>query len=327
MVCASRVAGQSVPSRYQPSRKIHCRVLLRSAHKCLLPPAFFLVASLRLSSLPICQRMLTADARTARNAPATQGLARLELQSNTNRLGRARVVGANAPGSCGSKWPHTGTVPSSGRELEEGCSPGRSKIGTSQGQGRCAVVGAPSWKNLGWWAVQGSQWHPLRCLAVARRGDWRAAAGALLASSRSFHRGRFAGECSVLATVGAADPDWRRRRVAGWQKRSINHSREFHHDIGHVLLQNVAGLLCRIPQQVRVWRQQLHRVVLRAVFKPPTLLLFPNCDLHHVHVVVASPFPAAAKKASAARCARNNRELETHRRRETSTSPIDATAA
>jgi hypothetical protein len=110
--------------------------------------------------------------------------------------------------------------------------------------------------------------------------------------------------------------------VAGWQERSINHSREFHHDIGHVLLQKVAGLLFRIPQSVCVWRQQLHRFVVRAVLKPPTILLFANFDLYHV--VIASPFPAAAKNAYAARCARNNRE--THRRRETSTSPIDATA-
>ena len=95
-----------------------------------------------LCSLPVGRLMIMiTDARTARNAPATRGLARLELQSNTKRLGRARVVGANAPGSCGSTWRHTGTVVACLQKLEEGCSPGRSKMVISQGQGG---VGLPA---------------------------------------------------------------------------------------------------------------------------------------------------------------------------------------
>ena len=176
MVSASRAAGQILPSRYQPSRKI----TLSSTNFGVPTTASSLALQPSSSSKPsqLAARrsalMLWADARTDSNAPATRGLARLELQSHTKRLGRAHVVGANAPGLCGSTRPHTCTV-SSRQDLEECCSPGRGKIGTSRGQGRCAVAGAPSMRSLGTAAIAVLQWP-----AFARSGDCRARCGSIL---------------------------------------------------------------------------------------------------------------------------------------------------
>ncbi len=91
---------------------------------------------------------------------------------------------------------------------------------------------------------------PARCLSSSPKR-------ALLARPRPFRRGRFAGECSVLATVGAADSGSQRGMAVAWlcwQERSVNQSRELHHNIGHVFLQNVAGRLFRLPQLLSVWR-------------------------------------------------------------------------
>ena len=91
---------------------------------------------------------------------------------------------------------------------------------------------------------------PARCLRSSPKR-------ALLARPRPFRRGRFAGECSVLATVGAADSGSQRGMAVAWlcwQERSVNQSRELHNEIGHVFLQNVAGRLFRLPQLLSVWR-------------------------------------------------------------------------
>ncbi len=99
---------------------------------------------------------------------------------NSNRIpngsgGRARS-GKSAPGSCGSKRTQNGTL--EGLLASSGCSPGRGKMVMSRGQGRCAVACAPRSRRLGWAAISVSQWRPLRFRALARRGDWRAAAAA-----------------------------------------------------------------------------------------------------------------------------------------------------
>ena len=91
---------------------------------------------------------------------------------------------------------------------------------------------------------------PARCLSSSTKR-------ALLARPRPFRRGRFAGECSVLATVGAADSGSQRGMAVAWlcwQERSVNQSRELQNEIGHVFLQNVAGRLFRLPQLLSVWR-------------------------------------------------------------------------
>ena len=58
---------------------------------------------------------------------------------NSNRIpigsgGHARA-GANAPGSCGNTRPRTCTPSHSAQKLEPACSPGRSKVRTSQAEG------------------------------------------------------------------------------------------------------------------------------------------------------------------------------------------------
>ena len=92
--------------------------------------------------------------------------------------------------------------------------------------------------------------------------------------------------------------------MAGLQERSVNPSREFHHYTGRESHNQGAGLLFRLLQQGRVLLQQLRCFVGRIVLNPPALgVLFPSCNQHHVGIALL--YPAAAKRASAARCASN----------------------